>query len=163
MAGSTPGRKPKLNRETETRLLSLLRAGVPKEVACAGVGIDSRTLRIWMERSRAGEEKFVEFAKKLEAAQAEAQSSMLVQIRRAGSKDWKALAWVLERCFSEQYGYKAQTKVQIEADLERILDVATTTLGPEAAAKLFEVLAGERSASQAGLDSPGASTSGPLH
>jgi len=142
MAGSTPGRKPKLNRESETRLLSLLRAGVPKEVACAGIGIDARTLRIWHERARQGEPKYVEFWGKLEAASSEAQSSMLVQIRRAGAKDWKALAWFLERCFSERYGYKSQVKVSVEAELERFLDVAQTTLGPEAAAKLFAVLAG---------------------
>lgn len=145
MAGDTPGRKPKLTPELETRLLALLRAGVPKEVACAGVGIDSRTLRVWMGRARDGEEKFEDFANKLEIAQAEAQSSMLVQIRKAGSKDWKALAWFLERCFSERYGYKSQVKVSVEAELERFLDVAQTTLGPEAAAKLFAVLAGDAS------------------
>ena len=104
-----PGRKPKLNRETETRLLSLLRAGVPREVACAGVGIDSRTLRIWLTKARGGELKFQAFADKVEAAQAEAQSSMLVQIRKAGAKDWKAIAWMLERVFSERYGYKRKS------------------------------------------------------
>lgn len=145
MAGSTPGRKPKLNRETETRLLSLLRAGVPKEVACAGVGIDSRTLRIWLTRARAGEVKYQEFADKLEAAQAEAQSSMLVQIRKHGAKDWKAVAWMLERVFSERYGYKSQVKISVEAELEKLLDVAQTVLGAESAAKLFEALAGAAS------------------
>lgn len=113
MAGKTPGRKPKLDRQTETRLLALLKAGVPKEVACAGVGIASRTLRIWMERARNGEEKYEEFADKVEAAQAEAQAAMLVKIRKFGDKDWKAMAWVLERVFSETYGYKSQTKAEL--------------------------------------------------
>lgn len=113
MAGDTPGRKPKLTKDTEARLLALLRAGVPREVACAGVGIASRTLRIWLERARAGEERFEEFADKVEAAQAEAQAAMLVKIRKFGDKDWKAMAWVLERVFSERYGYKSQTKAEI--------------------------------------------------
>ena len=140
-----PGRKPKLNRETETRLLSLLRAGVPREVACAGVGIDSRTLRIWLTKARSGEARFVEFAGKVESAQAEAQSSMLVQIRKAGAKDWKAIAWMLERVFSERYGYKSQVKISVEAELERMLDVAQNVLGGDAAAKLFEALTGAAS------------------
>lgn len=139
---SNAGRKPKLTPETETRLLSLLRAGVPREVACAGVGVNSRTLRVWLSRARGGELKFQAFADKVEAAQAEAQSSMLVQIRKAGAKDWKALAWFLERVFSERYGYKSQVKVSVESELEHMLDVATTVLGPESAAKLFEALAG---------------------
>lgn len=141
MAGDTPGRKPKLTHELETRLIALLGAGVPREVACAGVGIDSRTLRIWMTKAREGEPGFVEFADKVTEAQANAQASMLVQIRKAGSKDWKAIAWMLERVFSERYGYKSQVKISVEAEMEHLLDVAQNVLGPESAAKLFEALA----------------------
>jgi hypothetical protein len=70
---------------------------------------------------------------------------MLIQIRKAGGKDWKALAWMLERCFSERYGYRAQTKVTVEAELEKLLDVAQTVLGDEAAAKLFAAISGDAS------------------
>lgn len=160
MAGDTRGRKPKLNKKAEQQLILLAEAGVPKEVACAVVGIDSRTLRIWMERARAGEAPFVALASKLETAQAKAQSSILVKIRKAGDRDWKALAWVLERCFSERYGYKSQVKVSVEAELEKMLDVATNVLGPESAAKLFAAIAGE-----AGLQAPppASGASEPVH
>lgn len=145
MAGSTRGRKPRLDAKMEERLLALLRAGVPKEVACAGVGISSRTLRIWMERARSGEKRYQDFATNAEQASAEAQSSILVKIRQAGNKDWRALAWFMERVFSERYGYKAQVQVSVEQQLERFLDVAETTLGAENAAKLFAAIAGEPS------------------
>lgn len=163
MSGSTPGRKPRLTREFEERIISLLTAGVPKEVACAGVGIDSRTLRIWHDRARAGEKKYVDFWEHIEEAIAKAQASMLVKIRKHGDRDWKALAWFMERVWSERYGYKSQVKVSVEAELERFLDVAQTTLGAEAAAKLFAVLAGETSFSETTAYSPGASTSEPFH
>lgn len=149
---SKAGRPPKLNRENEGRLLSLLRAGVPREVACAGIGIDSRTLRVWLAKARAGEVRFVAFADNVEAAQAEAQSSMLVQIRKAGAKDWKAVAWMLERVFSERYGYKSQVKISVEAELERILDVAQNVLGADSASKLLEALAGATGAATTGSD-----------
>lgn len=138
-------------------MLSLLRAGVPREVACAGVGIDSRTLRIWLEKARAGDPKFERFSIDVEAAQAEAQSSMLVQVRKHGAKDWRALAWMLERVFSERYGYKSQVKVSVEAELEKLLDVAENVLGPEAAAKLFAAISGGDGALQTG-SAPGANT-----
>lgn len=147
-----PGRPPKLTSEMETRLLSLLRAGVPREVACAGVGIADRTLRIWLTKARAGEKSFQEFADKVEAAQAEAQSTMLVQIRKAGAKDWKAIAWMLERVFSGRYGYKSQVKVSLENELEKILDVAKTVLGPEDSARLFAALAGASCGEEASGD-----------
>ena len=123
--------------------MTLLKAGVPREVACAGVGIDSRTLRIWMERARSGEAKFVALESAIELAQSEAQSSMLVRIRKHGDKGWRALAWFLERVWSDRYGYKAQTRVTVEAELERILDLATAVLGSDAAAKLLSAIVGE--------------------
>ena len=147
-----PGRPPKLTSEMETRLVALLKAGVPREVACAGVGIADRTLRIWLTKARAGEEDYQEFADKVEAAQAEAQSTMLFQIRKAGAKDWKALAWMLERVFSGRYGYKSQVKVSLENELEKILDVAKTVLGPEDSARLFAALAGSVSGEEASGD-----------
>jgi hypothetical protein len=109
-------------------------------------------LRIWLTKARAGEEQYLEFADKVEAAQAEAQSTMLVQIRKAGAKDWKAIAWMLERVFSGRYGYKSQVKVSLENELEKILDVAKTVLGPEDSARLFAALAGSSCGEEASGD-----------
>jgi hypothetical protein len=95
-----------------------------------------------MTRARAGEARFVEFSDLVEQAQAKAQSSMLATINRAGKRDWKAMAWLLERCFSERYGYKSQVKISVEAELEKMLDVAQNVLGAEAASKLFDAFAG---------------------
>jgi hypothetical protein len=159
MAGSTPGRKPKLTKDSEKRIIGLLEAGVPKDLACFAIGINSRTLRVWHERARNGEARYVAFWDNVETAIAKAQSSMLVQIRKAGAKDWKALAWFMERVWSERYGYKSQVKVSVEAELEKMLDVATTVLGTEAAAKLFAALAGN-ACGEAGETAGGATPEG---
>lgn len=160
MAGLKPGRKPKLNKELTRQLILLASNGVPKEIACAVVGIESRTLRLWLEKGRAGDKRFSNLERDLEQAEAKAQSSMLMQIRKAGGRDWKAIAWLLERCFSEKFGYRAQTKVQVEADLERILDVVENTLGGDAAARVFAAIAGE-AGSAPSRETP--SETGPVH
>jgi len=141
MAGKTPGRKPKLTQDLEKKLLVMLEAGIPRELSCFAVGINDRTLRVWHERARCGEHRFVELWDKLETATAKAQSSMLLKIRKHGDKDWRALAWFMERVWSERFGYKSQVKVSVEAELEKMLDVAQTVLGADAAAKLFAAIA----------------------
>lgn len=161
MAGRGPGRRPKLTRDVEDRLLKLLNAGVPKELACYAVGIASRTLRIWLAKAREGNRQFVGFADKVEQAQAEAQALMLAKIRKHGDKDWRALAWILEHIASERFGYKAQVNVTVDAELERILDVVAKIAGPSAATEIFEALAGERDGAQAiGHDALSAGTGG---
>jgi hypothetical protein len=111
MAGRTPGRKPKLTREFKERLLLLLRAGVPREVACPGAGIASRTLRIWLERARNGEAEYLKLADEIEQAEAAAISDMVVQVRRSGKRDWKSLAWLLERLRRDTFHVESMPSV----------------------------------------------------
>jgi len=161
MAGRGPGRRPKLTKDVEARLLKLLQAGVPKELACYAVGIASRTLRIWLTKAKDGNRQFVGFADKVEQAQAEAQALMLAKIRQHGNKDWRALAWILEHIASERFGYKAQVNVTVESELERILDAVTAVAGPELATQILAALAGERDGAPApGHDSLSAGTAG---
>lgn len=161
MAGATRGRRPKLNRDLQARFLSLVRAGVPTEVACEGAGIASRTIRIWQERAKDEADpqhaRHATFAAELEKAKAEAQASTLVDIRRHGKKDWKALAWLLERVYPERYGYKAQLAMTVDGELEKILDVAGEVLGPEHASKLLEAITSRFSSAEV----PG-QTAGPV-
>jgi hypothetical protein len=107
MAGLTPGRKPKLTADLEKRLLGMIRAGVPFDVACPGAGIASRTLRIWRERALAGEERYLQFIDKLEAARAEAHAGIVIQLRKASVSDWRAGAWLLERTNWKEFGIRA--------------------------------------------------------
>jgi hypothetical protein len=149
VAGRTPGRKPKLNRDLESRLLQLLEAGIPKGIACSGAGIDRRTVTNYQQRALAGEPRYVEFVGKMEAAIAKGRVHLLMQIRKHGGRDFRAPAWILEHAHSEEFSSKSQLTVNVESELERILDVALNVLGAEAAAKLFAALAGGDSSSKA--------------
>lgn len=102
----TRGRPPKLTRELEKRLLGILSAGVPKNVACPAVGIADRTLRIWVERANAGEPRYVEFVDKLDEAIAGAKVGLVLSLRGAARKDWRAAAFLLERTDHENFGQR---------------------------------------------------------
>lgn len=139
MAGKTPGRRPKLTRDFERRLLKLIESGVPREVACVGAGIASRTLRIWRERARAGEEKYVEFEEKLERALAKAQIGLLQQLKKHGRRDAKATAWMLEHVFSDRYGHianlKAERRMGMQRNRQEPVEVVIRTVQPPTAAE----------------------------
>lgn len=150
MAGRTPGRRSKLTRDLESRLLHLVRYGVPLEVACHGAGVEGRTIRIWRRRAAEGDKRFAEVCMKIDKARAEVQANMLVQIRAHGKKDWRALAWVLERAFGEHFGFKARMSMTLDAELEKMLNVAEQVLGRSAATKLLEALTAEGGESETG-------------
>jgi hypothetical protein len=122
----------KLTPETAEKILERIRAGAYRETACAAAGIGSRTLRDWLRKAAHSkscgvETKFTEFADRMDEAEAEAEHTELDFIRRAGSDDWRAAAWILERRGAKRWGIKKSI------ELSGGLDVSAT---PEAAARL---------------------------
>lgn len=107
MANGTPGRNPRLTNELKKRLLDILGAGVPRSIACPAVGISDRTLRIWLSRAEAGEEPYLGFAEELEEHIARSKASLVVELRKAAKKDWRAASWLLERTDHKNFGMRA--------------------------------------------------------
>jgi hypothetical protein len=127
----------KFTPELAERMVGLVRRGNFREMACAQVGVSSRTLRNWLSAAAAGDARYIDFALKLEQAEAEAEDLLVVSVRRAAMKDWKAAAWLLERRGAKRWGFKAQVEVSVEEELARIIDVIELELGGEAAARVF--------------------------
>lgn len=101
-AGARVGRPSKLSDEVTDRICDVLRAGGYTATAVSVAGVGRSTFTDWMERgdpdgTRKDNAPYREFREKVEYALAEGETRNVALIARAGSKDWKAAAWLLER------------------------------------------------------------------
>lgn len=105
MAGKKIGRPSKaLDAKMVKALTDLLRAGAMIDAACSSVGISRTSFFDWMKRGR--EDKsgiYNEFADSVKKALADAENSLVAGIRLAGTTQWQANAWLLERRFRERW------------------------------------------------------------
>ncbi len=98
------GRKPKLTKEIETKLVCLLKAGHVISVACAAVGIGERTFHRWMAQGWLETEgTYWQFRQLVLRARAECEVALLHTIYKHAKNDWRAAAWLLERLFPARY------------------------------------------------------------
>lgn len=132
----------KFTPEARTKILTALKLCAPRETAAEIAGITSKTLRSWLS-SKAP--KYREFQADVARVEGETERKLVSTIIKAGSKDWKASAWILERKYRRNWGYKAriefETQERVENELERFLNVVEEHLPPDQATKLLEVFA----------------------
>lgn len=126
--------------ELAATICKVIRRGNFREMACAQVGISSQTLRNWLRRGAAGEEPFAQFSLDLLLAESVSEDALITGIRLQGQKDWKALAWIAERAYSQRWGYKAQAQVDVQKEVARVLETIHKVLGPEDATRVFTAL-----------------------
>lgn len=153
----------KCTPERAERLIELVRQGSFREAACAAVGVTPKSLRTWLQLADQGDERYVEFARKLREAEAHVENDCVFTIKSLGSDDWRALAWYLEKRFPNRFGDMRVAKVQLEREREALfeaLHAALTELGMEDA--IEHVL---RNVAERGEETAGASGSGaaPAH
>ena len=100
------GRPCGLTKECEAALLKAISQGLPLKHAANLAGISYDTLNRWKKRGEADEapEVFRHFCKALEHAEAKAVQVHLSNIAAAGTRDWRASAWILERRHSDEFG-----------------------------------------------------------
>jgi transposase len=120
--GRWPATKTRLTKELTEEIGNLLLDGNYIETACAVVGLgkkqfyqflrigkdaEERLERIEGLRLTPEEKKCVEFRNVVRSAIAEAEARDLRTIRLAGQRDWKALAWRLERRNPKRWGRRS--------------------------------------------------------
>lgn len=74
-----------------------------------------------MKRARAGkagDERYVEFAKKVDAALGEAEARDVQTILLASKEQWQAAAWRLERRFPERWSRNDRVRVDGKVDVD---------------------------------------------
>lgn len=110
------GRKSKLDSERQKKLLSAIRMGNDKKVACAVAGISEATLYRWLElaQKKNARVELKEFRESFERAEAEAEVIKVGRINQAAdSGRWQAAAWWLERKHPERWGQQTKIKAEV--------------------------------------------------
>jgi len=124
------GRPVELTPEVQEIIVKKLKRGNYFETACSAAGINPSTGYRWLKAGSRGEgDIFVNFCKAVEIAEAEAEDNDLLGIEAAGhgmpavfsqsgevlraevKRDWRALAWRLERRHPKRWGYTQKNEV----------------------------------------------------
>jgi hypothetical protein len=119
---SQPGEGLTLTPEITAKVCDALRVGAPLDTARAFAGVKARTFSLWLEQGRKGVEPYVPFIEAVDGAMEEGKMRDIARIDHAGDKDWRALAWKLERRFPEDFadkGRDAQVNVHVTLEVER--------------------------------------------
>ena len=101
------GRKPKLNPDTQERIVSAIAAGNYNSVAAQYGGISEGTFYRWMEQGeKASSGLYHEFHEAVKKAESQAEVRNVAIIERAAQDTWQAAAWWLERKHFARWGRK---------------------------------------------------------
>lgn len=103
-ARTEPGRPSKYTQSTVIKILEAVAGGSTYRLAAGAAGITYDTLNVWRKDKP-------DFSEALEEAEGIGAAFMLDMIKAHGHDDWRALAFVLERRYPNEYG-KQITEMQ---------------------------------------------------
>lgn len=106
-------RPTKLTAEVKDRIMQAVQAGNYLETAAQYAGIDSSTLRRWVQKGEApsAPEPYRSFCTALKSARAAAEVRSVALIQQAATGGtWQAAAWYLERSYPDRWG---RTRVEV--------------------------------------------------
>lgn len=127
------GRPTLLTPELQDAICAAIRRGMYAVRACALVGVSKTSFYAWKTRGDAGEEPYADFLAAVTQAEAEFQEASLECIAAAAKPlvaedgklvaagDWRALSWVMERRFPDDYGKRVRQDVTVQAVPEVVL------------------------------------------
>lgn len=114
--------------EIAQRIISLVKAGSPFTTAVAAAGgISLSEANKWLARGRdlirespesldENDAMCLKFAEDIDVQVGRLEATIVNKILKAGDKDWKALAWVMEARFPKRWGKKINVTVKEELD-----------------------------------------------
>jgi len=116
-------RHQKISHNLSLAFCALVESGMPISRCCDLLHISRMTYMRWVERAKGGEEPYISFVRMLAAADARKTARLLSGIESHGDKEWKALAWILEKSNKEEFGktskvdvnHQVSGKVRVEA------------------------------------------------
>jgi transposase-like protein len=118
------GRRSLLTAAMQRRICALLRQGHTIATTCAAVGINESTFYDWGSQ-------FPEFSKRTTHARANGKVTLVRRI--LAEKDWRAIAWYLERCWPQEFGKTAERQLPADPQAPVCPVVVNLTYGPETA------------------------------
>lgn len=110
-----------LNPAKIDNLITAVSLGMSVKRACDYAGIEQNTVYSYIHRAEEDERDgkadsvYIGFSKRLKEAKAKCQAVNLARIAEASKNGaWQASAWVLERCFPDEFGQKVQNSVDMQ-------------------------------------------------
>lgn len=119
--GTNRGAKEKLTKEGIKRAVELKKGGALDKDIAAALCVTPSTFSTWLNNPKSDNQK--ELAKALKKAEADYKNALLEQIQNAGQKDWKALAWLLERKYPEEFGRVDRINANIQAETKNEVNI----------------------------------------
>jgi hypothetical protein len=165
-----------LTPELAAEIVKAVELGNHVETAAMVIGVAPKILERWLEKGSRldSPEPYRSFALGIRNAWAKAEREMVDHIRLAGvgdptfinrfgetQRDWKALAWLLERRDPKRWGMQIQ--VNVREELTAMLAQLEANLKPEEYERVLAIIAGDRTPQlPAAIDvTPGAIRVGP--
>ena len=91
-------------------ILEILRAGSTRKAAYTAAGLSRTTFAEWLNEDE-------DFAQEVEEAEQDAITDALKEILAQGKKDWRALAWWVERKDPEHFATKIEVNRMTDEEL----------------------------------------------
>ena len=105
------GRPTKYTKKLAANLVKWITVGADTEMACDIEGISKDTFYRWSGSPPEFKDgKFPEFSDAIKKAFSSRQVRWIMQVDEAGSKNWQARAWLLERIHPEKYSLHIKQK-----------------------------------------------------
>lgn len=103
----------KLTPEITQQICTLISQGIPNKTAAQTCGICESTFYSWLQRGQEVKSgKYLEFLESIKKAEAQSIADSVQRIKKAGEKQWTALAWLLERRHPNEWGNKQNIKME---------------------------------------------------
>ena len=111
----------KLSKTTITKIMGYIAQGLTINNACQATGISRKTYYLWYTQGKQDSEKEIKSLQQtlydaIPDAQSLCEQMYLQRIADAGKKDWRAIAWILERTNPKTYGRHTPTPIEPEED-----------------------------------------------
>lgn len=99
----------------------MLKSGASRSDVCAAVGMSYSTLQAELKRS-------VDFASKVQVAEAAGKVAMIQLVAKAAGDDWKAAAWLLERKYYEEWAKRDPQSVSFAQFSSAVFSVLASVI-----------------------------------
>ena len=122
----------KFSEDVRETIYDLVSKGYTYKDICAVCDITEPTFYNWIERGKnAKSGQYKDFVVELERAKAERKNNLVAELIDMGRSrdDWKALAWILERGYGDEFARpEVKIKQSVEAKAEIKSDVTVNLL-----------------------------------
>ena len=118
-ANKKGGRPTKLTPDIQQAIIDCLSMGNFVETACAVAGIHKDTFYHWMKLAEgAPKGMHAKFRDAVQQAMAQAEHDAVSMITAAGTTQWQALAWRLERMYPDRWGLRTRVDAKVDSKNE---------------------------------------------